>query len=230
MKELTDALAKAQAKMKNAPLNRENPYFHSKYADLASIRDAIIPVLAAEGIALIQAIETREYGPIVVTRLMKADQQLISECPIILGDTFTTQQFGSALTYARRYSLAAIAGIAAEEDDDANAANETGATPKKTAQQTREEWKDRRLGKTAWSAELTAFVRELESCDDIDQLDALLDTEQSKLLQRECYEWMPQWWSGHGDMEGLGPRIARLKTELSNRGDAWEGNDEHDAG
>jgi len=116
------ALARAQATMENAPMNKTNPHFKSRYADLASIRDTVVPALAAEGIAVVQAIDVRGYGPAVVTKLLMGEEEITSECPVVVGETYKPQEFGSALTYARRYSLAAIVGIAAEEDDDGNAA------------------------------------------------------------------------------------------------------------
>jgi len=125
MENLATALAKAQGKMKNATLNKVNPHFRSRYADLAAIRDAAIPALAEQGIALVQAIETREYGTVVVTKLLKGEEAISSECPVIVGEKCKPQEFGSALTYARRYSMAAIVGISADEDDDANAAQDS---------------------------------------------------------------------------------------------------------
>lgn len=133
MENLATALAQAQGKMKNATLNKVNPHFRSRYADLAAIRDAAIPALAEQGIALVQAIETREYGTVVVTKLLKGEEAITSECPVIVGEKCKPQEFGSALTYARRYSMAAIVGISADEDDDANAAEDSAKkNPAKT--------------------------------------------------------------------------------------------------
>jgi hypothetical protein len=125
MENLVSALAKAQANMSNATLNKINPHFRSRYADLSAIRDAVVPALSEQGVALIQIIETREHGTVVVTRLMKGEEVLSSECPVIVSEKCKPQEFGSALTYARRYSMAAIAGISADEDDDANAAQDS---------------------------------------------------------------------------------------------------------
>lgn len=114
--QIATALAKAQAAMKNAPLNKVNPHFKSKFADLASVRDTVIPALTTNGISVVQTLEPGR----VQTRLLHASGQWIeSACPI--PDSQNMQQMGSAITYARRYSLSAICGIAADEDDDANA-------------------------------------------------------------------------------------------------------------
>ncbi len=116
--EIAGALAKAQAAMKNATLNKVNPHFKSKYADLAGIRDAVIPALTANGIAVVQTLD----GTAVYTRLLHSSGQWIEGfCPIPQAPDM--QKMGSAITYARRYSLSAICGIAADEDDDANAAS-----------------------------------------------------------------------------------------------------------
>lgn len=120
---ISGALAKAQGVMKNATLNKVNPHFKNRYADLSAIRDAVIPSLAANGIGLVQTIEPTDIAPVVVTRLVHSSGQWIeSRCPLYgIGDM---QKMGSAITYARRYSLSAICGISADEDDDANAATQ----------------------------------------------------------------------------------------------------------
>jgi hypothetical protein len=120
--EIATALAKAQAGMKNAALNKVNPHFKSKYADLAGIRDTVIPPLTANGIAVVQTLDAGMGGvSFVLTRLLHTSGQWIEGCcPIPAAPDM--QKMGSAITYARRYSLSAICGIAADEDDDGNAA------------------------------------------------------------------------------------------------------------
>ena len=121
--ELAAALAKAQAEMKNATLNKINPHFKSKYADLAMIRDTVTPALAKHGIAVSQGIDTLDSSIVVVTRLLHSSGQWIeSRIPIAYDKP---QAMGSAITYARRYSLSAMCSIAADEDDDANAAQDS---------------------------------------------------------------------------------------------------------
>jgi hypothetical protein len=120
---LTEAMAKAQAVMENATLNKINPHFKSKYADLAAIFDAVRKPLAAQGLIVTQTTELREGGFVLVTTLAHSSGQFIkSEYPLPVAGK--PQEVGSALTYARRYSLSAITGIAADEDDDANAAQD----------------------------------------------------------------------------------------------------------
>jgi len=122
--ELAAALAAAQGMMENAIMNRINPHFKSKYADLAAIFDAARKPLSANGLAIVQTIS----DGVLHTRLLHTSGQWIaSEHPLPMSGR--PQEIGSALTYARRYSLSALIGIAADEDDDANAASRSNGKP-----------------------------------------------------------------------------------------------------
>ncbi len=130
--ELAAALAKAQAEMKNASKHSVNPHFKNKYADLAEVRDAVLPYLAAQGLSVVQGMETAGDGLLVVTRLMHSSGQWIESIFPISYDK--PQSMGSSYTYARRYSLAAIGCIGpAEPDDDGNAANDKPVAPPQKA-------------------------------------------------------------------------------------------------
>lgn len=132
-KAFVEAFAKAQAEMQNAHVNQENSHFRNKYADLASIRDATVPILSKHGIAVSQTTEVRDGAFLLVTRLLHPEGMVESIFPLPQGEKM--QQIGSALTYAKRYSLAAICCISAEADDDGNEAQEAGPAvlPKKDA-------------------------------------------------------------------------------------------------
>lgn len=122
MKDLATALAKAQAEMKNATLNKVNPHFKSKYADLAEIIDTTREVLAKHGLSVVQTTHVRDGQFVLATTLLHTSGQSIGgeyPLPMILDKP---QAMGLALTYARRYSHSAICNIAADEDDDANVA------------------------------------------------------------------------------------------------------------
>lgn len=122
--ELTTALSLAQGEMQNAPLNKTNPHFRSKYADLAAIRDATLPPLTKHGLSIYQATQIDGDFFLLVTRLAhKSGQWIESVYPVPMAMD-KPQVMGSALTYARRYSWASICGVASEEDDDANAAQD----------------------------------------------------------------------------------------------------------
>ena len=108
--------------MKNASLNKINPHFHSKYADLAEIRDTVMPTLTKHGFAVVQFTQVSATGFYLVTRLLHESGEYLDSRYPLPEDVTKPQAMGSAITYARRYMLAAMCGIAAEEDDDGNAA------------------------------------------------------------------------------------------------------------
>jgi len=119
--ELAAALAKAQIEMTGAKKDSTNPHFKSAYADLASVRDAAKP-LASHGIAVIQScrMATTEAGQMVAeveTRLVHASGQWMADTLAVPVSKPDAQGIGSAITYGRRYSLAAFAGIAPADDD-----------------------------------------------------------------------------------------------------------------
>lgn len=126
-KNIASALAAAQMDMGKALKSASNPHFKSKYADLGAVVDACLPALNKHGIAVIQPMTHGEHGRDVVTRFIHESGETL-ECPIplIVGKN-DMQGLGSAITYARRYGLMSLAGIA-PEDDDGNAASK--AAPK----------------------------------------------------------------------------------------------------
>lgn len=123
MKQAAAAFVKAQTEFGPALKSSSNPHFKSKYADLAACVEAVIDALNNNGIGLIQATHECDTGVIVETQLWHESGEMISagrlHVPAAKQDP---QGYGSALTYARRYSLMAACGIA-PEDDDANSAN-----------------------------------------------------------------------------------------------------------
>lgn len=125
MQQIATALVKAQRAFAPALKTSTNPHFRSRYADLAACVEAVIDALNANGIALIQRTHDSDNGVAVETLLVHESGETISggilHVPAAKHDP---QGYGSALTYARRYSLMASCGIA-PEDDDANAASKT---------------------------------------------------------------------------------------------------------
>jgi hypothetical protein len=124
IKELVSALAKAQRVMKPAVYNRVNPHFKSRYADFASCMEACRVPLADNGLAVIQSCETIDGKISLITMLAHVSGQWMkSEFPII-PSKMDSQAIGSAMTYAKRYSLCGMIGIVADEegDDDGEAA------------------------------------------------------------------------------------------------------------
>src|SRR5690606_5046548 len=110
--ELAAALAKAQGELENASKSTNNPHFKTKFADLAEILNTVRPVFAAHGLSVSQC-PSFEAGIVSVeTVLMHSSGQWMSStisAPVSKQDA---QGVGSAITYCRRYSLAAVAGVA----------------------------------------------------------------------------------------------------------------------
>ena len=132
--EIAAALAKAQGVIENPEKKAENPAFKnggkvSKYADLATGLTTVRAALSANGIAVIQAPRIEGEVLMLDTRLAHSSGQwLESEWPISkLG--VTQQQIGSATTYARRYSLFSMIGIAGEDDDGNEASKSETPAP-----------------------------------------------------------------------------------------------------
>lgn len=121
---LAKALVAAQKEMKNPAFDSTNPHFRNKFASLASVREAVLPVLNKHGLALSQ-FPTAGEGVAGCRNILihEGGEKMEYDCFLPLSKN-DPQGAGSAITYARRYSLQAIAGVVAEEDDDANAASE----------------------------------------------------------------------------------------------------------
>jgi hypothetical protein len=119
--ELATALASAQGEIENAVADAENPAFRSTYADLASVRAAIKAPLSKNGLAIIQIPTTLDGKTALTSRMLHKSGQWIEDTCVLLVEKPTMQGMGSAITYMKRYALAAMTGLA-EDDDDGNEA------------------------------------------------------------------------------------------------------------
>jgi hypothetical protein len=123
---IAQAIVKAQAEMPKLLADSDNPYYKSKYIALADLIKEVRPVLAKYGLAVIQGVSgDGEKAVIITTRIIHESGEWIEEAftmPVVAkgAKEATPQDYGAAVTYARRYSLAGILGVASEEDDDAN--------------------------------------------------------------------------------------------------------------
>ena len=117
---LAEALAKAQSEIKGALASSVNPFFKSNYADLDTVIKSCFPQLTKNGLSIIQGNDTCEKGSFyVTTMLLHSSGQWIKsklKMPITKPDA---QGVGATITYARRFSLSAMVGIA-QTDDDGN--------------------------------------------------------------------------------------------------------------
>ena len=129
--ELAKALASAQLKMRPAVKNATNPHFKSNYADLAAIMEAAREAIGINGLSVIQSFtESKEDSVTVFTTLIHSSGQWFRSALTMKATANTPQGIGSAITYGRRYGLAAILGVVSdEEDDDGNGATGAAATP-----------------------------------------------------------------------------------------------------
>ena len=129
---LAEALSKVQGQLKAAKKDSANPFFKSKYADLDSVWEACRKPLAEQGLAVSQLLDVAEQGIIIETVLMHSTGEWLSGRLHLTPLKTDPQSIGSAISYGRRYSLAAILGIT-QEDDDAEATTQRESPPKKMA-------------------------------------------------------------------------------------------------
>lgn len=126
---LVAALIAAQRKFKAAIKEAENPHFQSKFVDLAGAWDACREALWDQGLTVEQFTRVQATGPVLVTRLDHVSgESREGEYPLVPSKDRDPQALGAAMTYARRYCLMAMVGMA-PEDDDGNTASEKPKAP-----------------------------------------------------------------------------------------------------
>ena len=115
--EATKSLIKAQSEMGVAVKSATNPHFKSKYADLSSVVDATIAAFHANGFAVLQKSGKDDLGHFVNTQIVHTSGSAFSSNVYLELSKKDMQAVGAAITYARRYGLLGMAGIAPEDDD-----------------------------------------------------------------------------------------------------------------
>jgi hypothetical protein len=122
LNELAAALAKAQGEIMPAPKDSDNPFFKSKYASLPAVREAVREAFAKHGLSVVQIPEVDAGRICLHTLLLHSSGQQLN-CGTLAAEVDLTnpQKLGSAITYFRRYALAAISQTVADDDDDAEA-------------------------------------------------------------------------------------------------------------
>jgi hypothetical protein len=119
MKEIASALVKAQKAFGPVLKNKRNGHLKQDYADLQSVLTAVTDALNDNGIMLMQQTHDATDGVVVETIFLHESGEQISGGKLhIITSKFDPQGFGSALSYARRYSLMAACGVASEDEDD----------------------------------------------------------------------------------------------------------------
>lgn len=235
IKDISGALAKAQSEMgrvlrdKTAKVQTKTGGSYSfDYADLASVLDVVKPALTKHGIAVIQGVSTEAAAVIVETRLVHESGEWIESALTLKPDDMAPQKVGSAITYARRYALSSMVGVASEEDDDANAAegnsrqieprhaNGTGHAQTQTAKvkervaAMREQVRDPKARK---EAALKAFVR-LGYTDDGVRADL------ATILGRTFPQGKDITLMNEHELEQLEARVAHLEATAKHGSDA----------
>lgn len=127
--EIAKALAKFQSEVSDPNRTKENAFLKSKYVTLDSLLQAVRPVLANNGLSFLQVPFTGADAVSVTTMLLHESGEWLESDPFTLPLMKKDPQgVGSVVTYARRYSLSSILGVAWDEDDDAQSNNETELT------------------------------------------------------------------------------------------------------
>jgi len=121
IKEIAAAISKAQASMTGAKKDSNNPFFKSSYADLSAVMEAISQPFADNGLSFVQSPGFDEGLVSVTTRIMHLSGEWIEGTTVLPPTKNDAQGYGSAITYAKRYGLQAMAGVPSV-DDDGNAA------------------------------------------------------------------------------------------------------------
>ena len=115
--ELATALNKAQSEMTGAKKSSKNPFFKSNYSDLSSVMSAISIPFANNGLSFIQSPEFNDNKIEVITRIMHNSGQWMEGACTLPPTKNDAQGYGSAITYAKRYGLQAMAGVPSVDDD-----------------------------------------------------------------------------------------------------------------
>lgn len=229
MQKLCTALAEAFAEFEGASKSKPNPAFRSKYADLSAVIDAIKPALVKHGLFYSQATHDAEGGVCVETIVSHTSGEQMSFGKLYVPAAKRDPHgYGSALTYARRYSLMTAFGIPAEDDDGNKASEAVRAEPKADPIPNDRQARiaaDRDApfpagpckNKTDLKAKGRDLWKDVAACGDSDELVALLAS--NAPLVKQLKEALPQWWNGgtrDGEAyEGLGQVIERMERDFA---------------
>lgn len=176
--ELTKALVKFQAALKPAVRDKTNPYLKSRYADLSGVWEVCRALLQENRLAVVQVSGIDAGGTYLETLLAHESGEWISgRYPLKPVKPDDPQALGSALTYARRYSLAAVLGIVTEDDDAEGAMARTPPLNLKPA------------SKAASSKAPAAPVKIPATKGQLNQLDALKKAGKNLKTRVDGYQW-----------------------------------------
>jgi hypothetical protein len=180
--DLFAAIAKAQAEVENATKGSTNPHFKSKYADLAEVLNTVRPTFAKHGLSILQS--TSFEGSLVSVTTVVAHESgghvsSVASCVPAKSDA---QGIGAATTYLRRYGLAAMTGVAQEDDDGQGAAHSREPIPISEARKSSAQSKK--------DGDWQALEQEVEACQSMEQLNMLVASRQ----WQDTVKRMPRAW------------------------------------
>lgn len=180
--ELFTALAKAQGEVENATKGSTNPHFKSKYADLAEVLNTVRPTFAKHGLSLLQSTAFEGSLVSVTTVVAHSSGGFVSSVASCVPAKTDAQGVGAATTYLRRYGLAAMTGVAQEDDDGVGASHNREPIPlSETRKSSSQSKKD---------GDWQALEQELEACQSLEQVNILVA---SKGWQ-DTVKRMPRAW------------------------------------
>lgn len=156
--EISSALSAFQGEVEQPSLNKTNPYFKSKYVDLSGVLKSTQKTMSKHGLAVTQLIIG---GDIITLITHKSGQWLKSICPI--GSYKSQQDRGSAITYTKRYALCAMLGVAADTDDDGNAATDADKARQKVGS----------IGTMMSGDQIASAIEEINSAADLNTFNAI---------------------------------------------------------
>ena len=183
--ELFAAISKAQAEVENATKGSTNPHFKSKYADLAEVLNTVRPTFAKHGLSLLQS--TAFEGSLVSVTTVVAHESgghvsSVASCVPAKSDA---QGIGAATTYLRRYGLAAMTGVAQEDDDGTGASHNREPVPVTEARKSSAQAKR--------DGDWEALKQEVDACETLEALNLLVVSR----AWQDTVKRLPNVWVGH---------------------------------
>ena len=167
IKDLLVALNKCQGELELVKKDSDNPFFNSKYADLAAVINAAKEPLEKNGLSILQFTDILETGvTILITQLNHVSGQWIRGYYPLIPVKADPQGLGSAYTYARRYNLSAMIGLAAE-DDDGNAASQKKVISAFQSEELRDKFR-------------INFINSINNCETVEQAKSLQELNKAK--------------------------------------------------
>lgn len=200
-KAFDEAMSAARAEIPTITKSREVDFTTAKgrtnyrYEDLASIADAVKPVLARHGLSYRFRTSSKPNEPVTVTcivshRLGYSEENTLSAARDESGNKNSIQAIGSAVTYLQRYTLKAALGLAVSNDDDGQAAGGASQTPDQPRQQRSNPQSSSQLKKNgAWES-FTDKVQHFRDARDLDGLKAWFTSDE---VSARVAAWPAQW-------------------------------------